>query len=80
MKTAVNLRHPRNFFGMTFLFSWLVWGMMIVFRPTDTFFVPLLFLGAFGPSIVALFFSVAAYDPLRVGLCGPLIFKTNIRY
>lgn len=40
---------------MTFIFSWLVWGMMIVFPPTDNFFVPLLFLGAFGPSIVALF-------------------------
>lgn len=56
MKTAVKPRHPREFFLMTFLFSWLVWGMIIIFPPTDNFFVPLLFLGAFGPSIVALFF------------------------
>lgn len=55
MKTSINLRHPRNFFGMTFLLSWLVWGMMIVFPPSDSFFVPLLFLGAFAPSIVALY-------------------------
>lgn len=54
MKTLVNLRDPIKFFGMTFLFSWLVWGMMIVFPPADNFFIPLLFLGAFGPSIVAL--------------------------
>ncbi len=53
--TTVKRRHPRKFFLMTFLFSWLVWGMMMIVPPADNFFVPLLFLGAFGPSIVALF-------------------------
>lgn len=55
MKTTVKRRQPRKFFLMTFLFSWLVWGMMIIFPPADNFFVPLLFLGAFGPSVIALF-------------------------
>lgn len=55
MKTTLNLRQPRKFFLGTFLFSWLVWGMMIIFPPKDDLFVPLLFLGAFGPSIVALY-------------------------
>ncbi len=55
MKITVNHRNPRKFFVLTFLFSWLVWGMMLIFPPTENFFVPLLFLGAFAPSIVALF-------------------------
>lgn len=55
MKITVNHRNPRKFFVLTFLFSWLVWGMLLYFPPTDNFFVPLLFLGAFAPSIVALF-------------------------
>lgn len=55
MKAAVNHKHPRVFLGATFIFSWFVWGMMIIFPPAEKFFIPLLFLGAFGPSIVALF-------------------------
>ncbi len=79
MKTASTLRHSWIFFLLTFLFSWLVWGIMIIFPIAANYFVPLLFLGAFGPSIVALFlvtreggiqalkeFANRIWDPRRI--------------
>jgi len=54
MKTTLHLRNTQKFLLLTFLFSWVVWGTMIIFPPADALFIPLLILGAFGPSIVAL--------------------------
>jgi membrane protease YdiL (CAAX protease family) len=50
MKATENIR---KFLLFTFLFSWLVWGAMIIFPPSQNWFVPLLFLGAFGPTLAA---------------------------
>lgn len=47
--------HPKQFLILTFLFSWMVWGAMIIFKPADQYFLPLLFLGAFGPAIIAVY-------------------------
>lgn len=46
-------KNLKQFFLFSFFFSWFVWIGMIIFEPGEQFFIPLLFLGAFGPSIAA---------------------------
>lgn len=48
-------KHIRTFFTLTFIFSWLVWGAIILFNPSDDLILPLIFLGAFGPTFVAIY-------------------------
>ena len=60
MKTTKN---TRNFFILTFLVSWLVWVGMLVFPPSEKWFIPLLFLGAFGPSLAAVLLVQAFSNP-----------------
>ena len=57
MTTLSNAKndHLPEFFLYSFGFSWLVWISMILFEPTAEAFLPLLFLGAFGPALAALF-------------------------
>lgn len=53
----MNTNHQRRlwpFFLLTFAFSWLVWISMIFFPFSENYFLPLLFLGAFGPAVSAL--------------------------
>lgn len=52
MKTA---NHTRTFFLLTFLISWMIWGGMLLFPPAEKWYIPLLFLGAFGPTSAAIF-------------------------
>ncbi len=42
------------FFVLTFSFSWLVWISMAIFPFAEAYFLPLLFLGAFGPAVSAI--------------------------
>lgn len=44
----------RRFFLLSFGISWLVWISMIIFSPGEDYFLPLLFMGAFGPSLAAI--------------------------
>ncbi len=48
----------RRFFLLSFAVSWLVWISMILFNPGAVYFLPLLFLGAFGPSLTAIFMLI----------------------
>ena len=59
MKTA---KKTRTFLPLCFLFSWLVWGGMLMFPISAQFFIPLLFLGAFGPSLVAIYMVQTSRD------------------
>ena len=43
----------KQFFLFSFVFSWFIWIGMIIFQPREQFFIPLFFLGAFGPSLGA---------------------------
>ncbi len=45
----------RRFFLLSFGISWLIWISMILFSPGADYFLPLLFFGAFGPSLAAIF-------------------------
>lgn len=56
MKKNLFVRYNlREFFLLSFLFSWLVWSAIIFFVPAENLLLPLIFLGAFGPSLVAIF-------------------------
>lgn len=49
-----NQRRLLPFFILTFGFSWLVWSSMIFFQLSENYFLPMLFLGAFGPAVSAI--------------------------
>ena len=81
MKATVSTSNLKQFFLFSFVFSWFIWIGMIIFKPGEQFFIPLLFLGAFGPSISAvLLISLKAgrdekkefwrqiVDPKRIGI------------
>jgi uncharacterized protein len=76
-----NTRHLNKFFILTFLFSYLVWAGLIFLELPDSWFLPLLILGAFGPSLTAMGlvhwygdkkeckdFWNRVIDPRRIGL------------
>lgn len=46
--------HLIRFFLYSFGFSWMIWVSMLLFPPAAEAFLPLLFLGAFGPALAAL--------------------------
>lgn len=48
-------KHFLKFLSFTFAFSWLVWICVILLKPSAGYLMPLLFLGAFGPSLSAIF-------------------------
>lgn len=52
MKTK---KRTRTFLILSFLISWVVWGAMILISIPEDLFIPLLFLGAFGPTITAVY-------------------------
>jgi uncharacterized protein len=60
MKTAANIP---LFFLLTFAFSWIVWGGMLMYPPSGNWYIPMLFLGAFGPSLVAIFLVHTGKSP-----------------
>lgn len=45
----------QTFLVISFLISWVVWGAMIFIPIPENLFIPLLFLGAFGPTLAAIF-------------------------
>jgi len=56
VKKYLSGRHSlTEFFIFSFLFSWLVWLAIIFFAPAEDLLLPLIFLGAFGPSLVTIF-------------------------
>ncbi|WP_299762208.1 type II CAAX endopeptidase family protein [uncultured Pontibacter sp.] len=44
-----------GFFALSFIFSWLVWGAMLALPLPGDLMLPLLILGAFGPSFAAIY-------------------------
>ncbi|MBC5993220.1 type II CAAX endopeptidase family protein [Pontibacter cellulosilyticus] len=44
-----------GFFGLSFLFSWAVWGAMLALSLPADLMLPLLILGAFGPTFAAVY-------------------------
>ncbi|WP_181163812.1 type II CAAX endopeptidase family protein [Pontibacter mangrovi] len=44
-----------GFFALSFIFSWLVWGAMLALPLPENLMLPLLILGAFGPSLSAIY-------------------------
>ncbi len=44
-----------GFFILSFIFSWLVWGAMLAFPLPGNLMLPLLILGAFGPTFAAIY-------------------------
>lgn len=48
-------KHLLKFLSFTFAFSWMVWICVIVIKPSASYLMPLLILGAFGPSLSAVF-------------------------
>ncbi len=50
-----NQENTRKFLIITFLFSWLIWGILILFPPAEEWFLALLILGAFGPTLAAVY-------------------------
>lgn len=56
MKKYLSGKHRLSeFFIFSFLFSWLVWSALIFFKPPEGLLLQLIFFGAFGPSLVAIF-------------------------
>ncbi|MDX5420851.1 MAG: hypothetical protein LPK14_01240, partial [Hymenobacteraceae bacterium] len=44
-----------GFFALSFIFSWLVWGTMLALPLPGNLMLPLLILGAFGPTFAAIY-------------------------
>ncbi|MCX2738783.1 type II CAAX endopeptidase family protein [Pontibacter anaerobius] len=44
-----------GFFALSFIFSWIVWGAMLALPLPDDLMFPLLILGAFGPTVAAIY-------------------------
>ncbi len=42
-----------HFFLLAFAFSWTIWGLLLVAALPDALFLPVLFLGSFGPAVAA---------------------------
>ncbi|MGB7785546.1 MAG: CPBP family intramembrane glutamic endopeptidase [Salinimicrobium sp.] len=58
-------KNLKQFFLFSFFFSWFVWIGMIIFEPAEQLFIPLLFLGAFGPSLGACLLIAFSSDPAQ---------------
>ncbi|WP_299704122.1 type II CAAX endopeptidase family protein [uncultured Pontibacter sp.] len=44
-----------GFFALSFIFSWLVWGTILALPIPDDLLLPIIILGAFGPSFAAIY-------------------------
>ncbi|PRY13153.1 hypothetical protein CLV24_10667 [Pontibacter ummariensis] len=53
---------PWTFFALSFAFSWVVWGAVLAVPMPESLLLPVIILGAFGPTFAAVFLVQASSD------------------